>query len=161
MTRITTNMEDCVERVKGALDEMVRYIGEKEDLTKDFDDVLHLIIPGDGHRLLTLGDWRHSPALEPEIIGWLAGGPDGEEGDQSRRRKVLPDNGRMVWVHAKHMLDDHWKVSVFNVVFHEGDEEIPEFPDGDAGRDPGTAVARIVGSGDQMPRTGPESARLT
>ena len=161
MTRITTNMEDCVERVKGALDEMVRYIGEKEDLTKDFDDVLHLIIPGDGHRLLTLGDWRHSPALEPEIIGWLAGGPDGEEGDQSRRRKVLPDNGRMVWVHAKHLLDDHWKVSVFNIVFHEGDEEIPEFPDGDAGHDPGMAVARIVGSGDQMPRTGPESARLT
>ena len=61
MTRITT-MEARVERVKGFLDEMVRYTGEKEDLIKDFADVLHLIIPGDGHRLLTLGDWRHSPA---------------------------------------------------------------------------------------------------
>ena len=161
MTRITTTMGDRVERIKGMLDEMVRHTGEKEDLTKDFGDVLHLIIPGDGHYLLTLGDWRHSPALESEIIGWLAGGPDGGEGNQHRRRKVLPDNGRMVHVHAKHMLDDHWKISVFNIVFHDGDEGIPEFPEGDAGRDPGMAVARIVGSGDRLPRTGAGSVRLT
>ena len=156
MTRITTTMGDRVERIKGMLDEMVRHTGEKADLAKDFADVLHLIIPGDGHRLLTLGDWRHTPALEPEIIGWL----DGEEQLQPRLRKVLMDGESMVWVHAKHMLDDHWKLSVFNIAFHEEDEEMPELPDGDAGLDPGMAVARIVGSAGRLPRTGPGSARL-
>ena len=61
MTRINT-MEDCVERVKGILDEMVRYTVEKEDLTKDFADVLHLIIPGE-----------RAPAAHPGRLAPLAG----------------------------------------------------------------------------------------
>ncbi len=71
------------------------------------------------------------------------------------------DRESMVWVHAKHLLDDHWKIFVFGIVFHEEDEEMPEFPDGDAGLNPGMAVARIAGSTDPQPRTGPRSARLT
>ena len=67
----------------------------------------------------------------------------------------------MVHVHVDYILDDHWKNSVFNIVFHEADEEIPEFPRGDAGRNPGMAVARIVGSADRLPWTGAGSARLT
>ena len=161
MTKITTTMEDHVQRVNDTLDEMVRYAEVKEGLTKDFADVLNVFIPGDGHRLLTAGNWRHSPALEPEIIGWLSKGLDSEEEFQPARRKILSDGGKRVWVHAKHMLDDYWKISAFNIVFHEEGEEMPEFPEGDAGRSPAMAVARIVGSGDRIPRTGPESARLT
>ena len=171
MTQITTIMEDRVEQVNGILDEMVQYTGGKEAVTKDFADVLHLLIPGDGHRLLTLGNWRHSPALGPEIIDWLAARTGEEETHPPALRKVLPDEGEMVWVHAEHMLDDHWKISVFKIVFHEPEDEFLELrelkdlqagdTERDPGRDPAMAVARIVGSGERVPRTGPGSARLT
>ena len=157
MAEITATTKDRVERINGILDDMVRQIEEKEDLTKDLADVLHLLIPGDGHHIIKLGDWRHSPDLESEIIEWL----DGEEELRPRLRKVLIDGESMVWVHAKHLLDDHWKLSVFNIVFHEEGEEMPEFPEGDAGRNPAMAVARIAGSADRLPWTGPGSARLT
>ena len=71
------------------------------------------------------------------------------------------DGDKVVHVHAQHMLDGHWKISVLNIVFHEADEEIPEFPDGDAGLNPGMAVARILGSADRLPRTVAGSARFT
>ena len=71
------------------------------------------------------------------------------------------DGESMIWVHAKHLLDDHWKLSVFGIVFLAEDEEMPEFPEGDAGLNPAMGVVRIVDSADRLPRTGPESARLT
>ena len=161
MAKITTTTEDRVERINEILAEMVHHIEEKEDLTKDVADVLHIFFPGQEHRLFTPPSWRHTPALEPEIIGWLAGSADSEETLQDIQRKVLMDGESMVWVHAKHLLDDHWKISVFGIVFHEEDEEMPEFPDGDAGLNPAMAVARIVGSAGRLPRTGPRSVRLT
>ena len=161
MTRITTTTEDRVERINEILAEMVRHIEEKEDLTKDFADVLHIFFPGEEHRLFTPANWSHTPALEPEIIGWLADSAEEEETLQDIQRKVLMDGERMVWVHAKHLLDDHWKISVFGIVFHEEDEGMPEFPDGDAGLNPAMAVARIAGSGGRLPWTCPGSARLT
>ena len=69
MTKITTTTEDRVGQINGILDEMVHYNEEEEALTKDFADVLHLLIPGGGPRLFTLGGWHHTPALESEIIG--------------------------------------------------------------------------------------------
>ena len=161
MTKITTTTEDRVERINEILSEMVRHIEEKEDLTKDFADVLHLFFPGEEHHLFTPADWRHTPALETEIIGWLAGSADEEETLQDTQRKVLMDGESMVWVHAKHLLDDHWKISVFGIVSYEENEEMQEFPDGDAGLNPAMAVARIAGSGGRLPRTGSRSARLT
>ena len=71
------------------------------------------------------------------------------------------DRESMVWVHAKHLLDDYWKIFVFGIVFHEEDGEMPEFPEGDAGLTPAMAVARIAGNAGRLARTGPGSARLT
>ena len=51
-------------------------------------------------------------------------------------------------IHAQHMLDDHWNISVFNIVPLEVGDEIPE---GRSGRIPVMAVARIVGDGTSMP----------
>ncbi len=79
MTRITTTTEGSVERINEILAEMVRHIEEKEDLTKDVGDVLRPFFPGKEHRLFTPPGWRHTPTLEPEIIGWLAGSTDEEE----------------------------------------------------------------------------------
>ena len=156
MTKVTPTTEDRVERINEILDEMVRHIEETEDLAEDVADVLRLFFPGEPHRLFTSPDWRHLPALESEIIGWLVA----EEELQPRLRKVLMDGESMIWVHAKHLLDDHWKLSVFGIVFLAEDEEMPEFPEGDAGLNPAMAVVRIVDSTDRLPRTGPESARL-
>ena len=97
MTKVTPTTEDRVERINEILDEMVRHIEEKEDLARDVADVLRLFFPGEGHRLFTSPDWRHSPALESEIIGWLVA----EEELQPRLRKVLMDGESMIWVHAK------------------------------------------------------------
>ena len=46
MTEITTTTKNRVERINEILDDMVRYIEEKEDLTKDMDDIFHMLIPG-------------------------------------------------------------------------------------------------------------------
>ena len=161
MTKNITTMEDRVLRIKEILGETVRYTEEKENLTKDCADVFNVFIPGDEHRLLTPPDWRHSPALEPKIIEWLAEGLGREEEFQPTRRKVLSDGGKAVWVHVRHMLDDYWTVDVFNIVFHEEGEELLEFPEGDAGWNPFIAVARIMGSSNRILRNSPESARLT
>lgn len=161
MTKTATTTEDRVERINRILAEMGRHIEEREDLTMDAGGVLRLFFPGGGHRLFTPPGWRHTPAVEPEIIGWLAGSADDDETVQDIQRKVLMDGERMVWVRAKHLPDGHWKLSVFSIVFHEEDEEMPEFPDGDAGLNPAMAVARNAGSSGRLPRTSPGPARLT
>ena len=164
MTNNATNMRGRAEQINELLEELVRYAGEQEDLTKDFAEVLHLIIPGDGDRLLSLGDWGYSPALETEITGWLAGSVNRLDDSRPFRRKVFMDEDRIAEVHAQHLLDDHWRISVFKIVYHEADEEFtecPEFPEGHAGLKPAMAVARIVGSGALLARTGAESARHT
>ena len=99
--------------------------------------------------------------MGPEIITWLAGSGEEEETLQYIQRKVLMDGDSMVWVHAKHLLDGHWKLSAFNIVLPEEDEEMSEFPQGDAGLNPALAVAHIAGSADRLLRTGTWSARLT
>ena len=144
-----------------ALQKALDYLHQKETLTEQVSDLLDLLIPGDGHRLLTVGEWHHTPALESEVIGWLAEVLGSEEEFRPKRVKTLMDGDCMVAVRAEHMIDDHWKVSVFNIVVPEADAEVPEFPDGDPGRNPAMAVAPIVGSADRVPRTGPKSARLS
>ena len=113
------------------------------------------------HLGFSLGGWRHSPALEGEIIGWLSGKANEEKALQPIQRKVLSDEDKMVWVHAKHLVDDHWKVSAFDIVFHGEDEDMPEFPEGNAARNPAMAVVRIVGSAGWLSPVGSGSARLT
>ena len=83
MTKVTPTTEDRVERINEILDEMVRHIEEKEDLARDVADVLRLFFPGEGHRLFTSPDWRHSPPWSPRSSdGWW------------RKRNSSPGSGR-------------------------------------------------------------------
>ena len=70
---------------------------QQETLTEQVSDLLDLLVPGDGHRLFTLGEWHHSPDLASEIIEWLASTLYGEEESRPRQSKVLSDEGSMVW----------------------------------------------------------------
>ena len=80
---------------------------QQETLTEQVFDLLDLLIPGDGHRLFTLGEWHHSQTPESEIIGWLESIPGTEEEFRSRRRDILMDGDRLAEVHAYRMLDDY------------------------------------------------------
>ena len=159
--RIITTLQQRVQQVSEVLEKLVQYVAEKQDLTKDLDDILHEIFPSEGDRLLILGEWNHSPALEPEIILWMAGSIDQQETFQSELGKALSDDGNPVWVHAKHMVDDYWKITVFNNVPDESDAYDGNYPQGSSPEEPGKAVARVVGSGNRQPATPAEAARLT
>ena len=131
--------------LQGALD----YVHQRETLTEQVCDLLDLLIPGDGHRLFTLGEWHRSPDLESEIIEWLASTLDGEEESRPRQSKVLSDEGTMVWVRAEHMLGDHWWVEVNNIRFHDTEAGFDEHRERSPGKKPSAAIARIVGSATQ------------
>ena len=161
MTRFITTMRDRADLVTGILGEMVGYIEEKDDLTKDFADVLHRLFPGEGHHLLILGDWNHFPSVESKVTEWLAGRIFQGEDLQPTQWGTIPDESGRVRVHATHMLDDYWKVSAFDSVHLEPEEDASEYASGASDEEPGKAVARIVGSGNRVPRVGPGSARLS
>ena len=133
--------------VASALEKATEYFKDKQALTEQVRDLLELLIPGEGNRLVTLGEWHCSPALESKIITWLTRtlGTEGEL--RSRYRKILTDGDRQVEAHAYHMLDDHWQITTFGFVLHEEDSEVPEFPDGARDRKFSMAVALIKGSG--------------
>ena len=142
-----TNEE--ISTITNALQRALDYVHEQETLTEQVGDLLDLLIPGDGHRLFTLGEWHHSPDLESEIIEWLASILDGEEESRPRQSKVLSDEGSMVWVRAEHMLGDHWWVEVNNIRFHETEAGFDEHRERSPGKKPSAAIARIVGSATQ------------
>ena len=131
--------------VTTALEKARDYFQEKEALTEQVRDLLDLLITSDGNRLITLGEWHHSPALESEIIGWLEGTLETEGEHRARHRKILTDGDRPVEVRAYHMLDDYWQVTTFGFVFHEAGAEVPELRDGYHDRKTSMAVARIAG----------------
>ena len=93
-----------------ALQKAVDYYHDKEALTEQVRDLLDLLIPDEGNGLVVLGEWHHSPALEPEIIGWLASALETEGESRARHRRILMDGDRPAEVHACHMLDDYWQV---------------------------------------------------
>ena len=148
-----------LETITSALQQSIDYVHQKETLTEQVSGLLDLLIPDDGHRLFTLGKWKRTPNLESEMIEWLADVQGGEEDFRSRRVKTLMDGDRMVAVYAEHMIGDYWWVVVHNIRFHESEANFDEYKEGNPGRRPAAAIARIVGSGNQAPPSGPKPAR--
>ena len=136
--------------VASALEKATEYFQDKQALTEQVRDLLDLLIPGDGNRQVTLGEWHHSPAFQSEIIGWLAGTLETEGESRARHRQILMDGDSPVEVHAYHMLDDHWQVTTFGFVLHEEGSEGPELSDGDPDRKTRMALVRIKGSGGSL-----------
>ena len=133
-----------------ALQRSLDYVHQQQILTDQVSDLLGLLIPGDGHCLFPLGEWNRTPAPESEIVDSLVDVQDGEEDFRSRRVKTLMDGERMVAVYAEHMIGDHWWVVVNNIRFHETEADFDEYKERSPGRRPAAAIARIVGSSNQI-----------
>ena len=113
-----------------------------EVIRSQFNNVLDLLLPGDGHDLLPLRgqDW---PALKDQVIMWMAEQLDGMAYGRRLRQTIGPDAGR-VDVEAEHLLDDYWWVTATS-----------------AGADPDDAVVRIQDSKHPLRYGAGYSARIS
>ena len=80
-----------------------------EVLRAQFNNVLDLLLPGDGHDLLPLygQDW---PALKDQVTGWMAEQLQGMVYGR-RLRQTFGPGARRVDVEAEHLLDNYWWVT--------------------------------------------------
>ena len=127
-----------------------------EDIRRRFDDALYNLMPRDGRRLLILGDWPHSPDLEPAVIHWLAGVMEGQKVCWPHLQETLRDGDAIMLVQAEHLLDDYWWITV----------EPPGFTGKrhlwvGGGPELAVAIARIEGSADRLPYGAAESGHIT
>ena len=137
-------MVDMVENIMEAARTVTRtaeIVKEYEVLRSQFNNVLDLLLPGDGHDLLPLHgqDW---PALKDEVTGWMEGQVYGR-----RLRQTIGSGARRVDVEAEHLLDDYWWVTATP-----------------AGTDPNNAamaVVRITDSKDRLRYGAGYSARIS
>ena len=78
-------------------------------LRAQLNNVLDLLLPGDGHDLLPLHgqDW---PALKDRVTGWMAEELQGQVYGR-RLRQSFGSGARRVDVEAEHLLGDYWWVT--------------------------------------------------
>ncbi len=81
-----------------------------EVLRSQLNNVLDLLLPGDGHNLLPLDghDW---PALKDQVTVWMAEGSQGQQEYDRRRRQTFGSGAGRVDVEVEHLLDDYWWVT--------------------------------------------------
>ena len=125
---------------------MTEILKEYEGLRAQFNNVLDLLLPGDGHDLLPLHgqDW---PALKDRIIGWMAEGLQGQQEYDRRLRQTFGSGAGRVDVKAEHLLDDYWWVTAT--------------PAGTDPDDAAMAVVRIRDSKDRLRYGAGYSARIS
>ena len=105
-------MVDMVENIMEAARTVTRtadIVKDYEGLRAQFNNVLDLLLPGDGNDLLPLHgqDW---PALKDQITGWMADQLQGMAYGRRLRQTFGSGAGR-VDVEAEHLLDDYWWVT--------------------------------------------------
>ena len=105
-------MVDMVENIMEASRTVTRtaeVLKDYEVLRAQLNNVLDLLLPGDGHDLLPLHgqDW---PALKDQITGWMADQLQGMAYGR-RLRQTFGSGARRVDVEAEHLLDDYWWVT--------------------------------------------------
>ena len=117
-----------------------------EVLRSQFNNVLDLLLPGDGHDLLPLHgqDW---PALKDRVIGWMAEGLQGQHEYGRRLWRTFGSGAGRVDVEAEHLLDDYWWVTAT--------------PAGTDPDDAAMAVVRIQDSKDPLRYGAGYSARIS
>ena len=105
-------MVDMVENIMEAARTVTRtaeVLKDYEGLRAQFNNVLDLLLPGDGNDLLPLHgqDW---PALKDQITEWMADQLQGMAYGRRLRQTFGSGAGR-VDVEAEHLLDDYWWVT--------------------------------------------------
>ena len=89
---------------------MAEVLKDYEVLRAQLNNMLDLLLPGDGHDLLPLRgqDW---PALKDQVTGWMAAGLQGQQGYDRVLRQTFGSGAGGVDVEAEHLLDDYWWVT--------------------------------------------------
>ena len=106
-------MVDMVENIMEAARTVTRtadIVKDYEGLRAQFNNVLDLLLPGDGHDLLPLRG-QGWPALKDRVTGWMADQLQGMAYGRRLRQTFGSGAGR-VDVEAEHLLDDYWWVTV-------------------------------------------------
>ena len=141
-------MVDMVENIM----EASRTVTRTADIVKDYEvlraqlnNLLDLLLPGDGNDLLPLHgqDW---PALKDQVTGWMAEQLQGMAYGRRLRQTFGSGTGR-VNVEAEHLLDDYWWVTAT--------------PAGTDPDDAAMAVVRIQDSNDRLRHGAGYSARIS
>ena len=105
-------MVDMVENIMEAARTVTRtadIVKDYEGLRAQFNNVLDLLLPGDGHDLLPLRG-QGWPALKDRVTGWMADQLQGMAYGRRLRQTFGSGAGR-VDVEAEHLLDDYWWVT--------------------------------------------------
>ena len=134
-------LERDITEASRTMTRMTEILKDYEVLRTQFNNVLDLLLPGDGNDLLPLHgqDW---PALKDEVIGWMEGQVYGR-----RLRQTIGSGARRVDVEAEHLLDDYWWVTAT--------------PAGTDPNDAAMAVVRIRDSKDRLRHGAGYSARIS
>ena len=139
------DMEKDMTEVVLKVTRMTEVLKDYEVLRAQLNNVLDLLLPGDGHDLLPLHgqDW---PALKDQVIGWMADQLQGMAYGRRLRQTIGSGAGR-VDVEAEHLLDDYWWVTAT--------------PAGTDPDDAAMAVVRIQGSKHPLRYGAGYSARIS
>ena len=139
------DMEKDMTEVVLKVTRMTEVLKDYEVLRAQLNNVLDLLLPGDGHDLLPLHgqDW---PALKDQVIGWMADQLQGMAYGR-RLRQTIGSGARRVDVEAEHLLDDYWWVTAT--------------PAGTDPDDAAMAVVRIQGSKHPLRYGAGYSARIS
>ena len=134
-------LEKDITEASRTMTRMTEILKDYEGLRAQFNNVLDLLLPGDGNDLLPLHgqDW---PALKDEVIMWMEGQVYGR-----RLRQTFGSGARRVDVEAEHLLDDYWWVTAT--------------PAGTDPDDAAMAVVRIQDSKDRLRHGAGYSARIS
>ena len=104
------DMEKDMTEALWTMTRMAEVLKDYEGLRAQLNNVLDLLLPGDGHDLLPLYD-QEWPALKDRVIGWMAERlHTGHEYDRRLRQTFGSGAGR-VDVQAEHLLDNYWWVT--------------------------------------------------
>ena len=141
-------MVDMVENIMEAsrtATQTAEVLKDYEVLRAQFNNVLDLLLPGDGHDLLPLHgqDW---PTLKDQVTGWMADQLQGMAYGR-RLRQTFGSGARRVDVEAEHLLDDYWWVTAT--------------PAGTDPDDAAMAVVRVQDSKDRLRYGAGYSARIS
>ena len=102
------DMVKDITEAAGTVTRMAEVLKDYEGLRAQFNNVLDLLLLGDGHDLLPLHgqDW---PVLKDQVTGWVAEQLERQEYGHRLRQTIVSGAGR-VDVEVEHLLDDYWWV---------------------------------------------------
>ena len=140
------DMEKDMTEVVLKVTRMAEVLKDYQGLRAQLNNVLDLLLPGDGHDLLPLRgqDW---PALKDQVTGWMAEGLQGQQEYDRVLRQTFGSGAGSVDVEAEHLLDDYWWVTAT--------------PSGTDPNDAAMAVVRITDSKHPLRYGAGYSARIS